>query len=98
MDNEIRIDKGDGLWCSFRPSKWTFGARMGILGAASDLEALDLILPFVVSWNLTDVDGVAVPFDKGSKALLNLDDGTARWLVRSWFEARELAVAVPKVS
>ena len=94
----IRIDSGKGNWIEFRDSKWTFGTRMAILGAPSDLEALDLVLGFVVGWNVTDIDGAASPFDKGASALLNVDDEVVRWIIRAWFEAREERNRVPKVS
>ena len=94
----IRIEDGSGHWCEFRDEKWRFGDRIAILEAGSDVRALDLILPFVTAWNLTDVSGDAVPFDGGAKSLMSVDDEVATWLIGAWFEARAKRVAIPKVS
>ena len=102
MAEDIRIE-ADGWFVAFRPDRWTFGDRRKIMEAESDWDALNFILPYVTSWNLKDVDGIAVMAKDGegrpvsSLALANLDDDTARWLVRAWFQAKAQRAELPKV-
>ena len=97
----IRIEQG-GNFVSFRDEKWTFGDRRRVLEAVTDWDALEIILGYVVEWNLQDVDGSPVaPKDHEGRAvpvmaLAGLDDDVARWLVRAWFQAKAQRSEVPK--
>ena len=100
----IKVEREDGTWVEFRDDRWTFGDRRLVLEATTDWDALDIIVAYVMSWNVKDVDGASVRPRDGdnrpvtSAALANLDDDVARWLVRAWFQAKAERTDLPKVS
>lgn len=100
----IRIDCTllgfEACWVDFRDDKWTFGDRRRITEAATDIEALPLILKYVVNWALVDFNGAAVAFDPGNPmgVLDGLDEALVQWLYQAWWLARGKRNAVPKLS
>jgi hypothetical protein len=83
-----------GFWVEFRQDKWTFGDRRAVLEATSDAEWVGVILPYVVSWNLEDVDGA--PVEPTLSAMDRVEDDVVAWLLQAWFKARAERSALPK--
>ena len=83
-----------GVWVEFRQDKWTFGDRRTVLEAASDTEWLGVVLPYVTSWNVTDVDGALV--EQTVSAMDKVEDDLVAWLLSAWFKARSERSALPK--
>ena len=83
-----------GLWVEFRQDKWTFGDRRAVLEATSDVDWLGVVLPYVTSWNLVDVDGA--PVEATLSAMDRVEDDVVAWLLTGWFRARGERSALPK--
>ena len=98
----VRVERSEdpykGTWVEYRDHGWKFKDRTRLLSSVNDLETLKIILDYIENWNLKDVDGNPVPFDrsKGEALLDNLDDRyVIPWLIGSWFEARSRRIEVP---
>jgi hypothetical protein len=85
---------GHDVWVEFRPDKWTFGDRRAVLEAASDVEWLGIILPYVTGWSLKDVDGA--PVEATVSAMDRVEDDLVAWLLMAWLKARSERSALPK--
>lgn len=91
---ECHLPGHDGLWIEFRNEKWTFGDRRAILEASDDPAWLGIVLAYVTSWNLTDVDGAPVEARVGS--MERVEDDVVAWILSAWFAARSERSALPK--
>uniref|UniRef100_A0A6M3KKR1 Uncharacterized protein n=1 Tax=viral metagenome TaxID=1070528 RepID=A0A6M3KKR1_9ZZZZ len=79
----------------FRDRPWKFGDRRRTLEAGGDAAALEIILPYVVEWNVKDCGGNPVDAKAGVDMLDDVEDGVVIWLIRAWFEARLKATQLP---
>ena len=78
-------------WVRFKDRGYPFKLRREIEPLTTDQQMLPVILPYVVEWNLTGLDGqpVTLPAGEREAALLdNVDEIVASWLVRAFFEHR----------
>jgi len=80
-------------WVKFKTRGYPFSLRKRWDDAKTDTAIFGLILPYVVDWNLVDVDGQSVPVPTNSVDYLadigNIEDAVLMWLVREfnlfWF-------------
>jgi len=81
------------VWVKFKTSGYPFSLRRKWDEAKTDTATLGLILPYVVEWNLTDVDGQAVDLpaagERSIETVANIEDALLMWLIREfsvfWF-------------
>ena len=86
-------------WIEYRDEPWPFKDRRLILGTVSDIATLELMLGYMESWSLRDVDGKPVPFGQTIETLDNIDDTQLiPWIITSWFRARAERSTLPKAS
>ncbi len=81
------------VWVQFKTSGYPFSLRRKWDEAKTDTATLAIILPYVVAWNLTDVDGHPVELppagERSIQTVENIEDGLLMWLIREfntfWF-------------
>ena len=92
------LDGYAGVFVKFKTSGYPFSLRQRWAEAPDDRAAVGLILPYVLEWNILDMDGKAIPLDakRGSElldSLGNVEDKLIIWLIGAFvnFWRRELA-------
>lgn len=101
MTIRIECPHSEGVYIDFKSDGWTFGARRKAVEATRDVVVLEVILEFIESWNMLDVNGetVELDLDKGIELLDELDDRVIiPWIISAWFEARSQRTELPKNS
>jgi hypothetical protein len=81
------------LWVKFKTSGYPFKLRKQWDAAKTDTATLAVLLPYIVEWNLIDVDGqpVALPdvAERTVETVANIEDALLMWLIREftvfWF-------------
>ena len=81
------------VWVQFKTSGYPFGLRRKWDEAKTDAATLDVLLPYVVAWNMADVDGQPVELPpvgaRTIETVSNIEDALLMWLIREftvfWF-------------
>ncbi len=91
-----------GVWVKFQTSGYPFGLRRQWDDLKTDVEALGVILPRVVDWNVTDLAGTPVPLNGDREAardaalLDNVDDGLVVWLIHAFTRFWRIELPQPR--
>lgn len=94
------IPEYEGGWVKFRNSGYPFSLRKRLDEAKlDDIAILNIILPFVEGWGLTDVSGRSVvlppPDKRTSEVLSEIEEGVAAWLIGTFYRHR-IALMQPR--
>lgn len=77
-------------WVKFREKGYPFRLRRELDLVATDVAVLPIILPYVVEWNLPDVNGrsISLPEERPTALLDDVDEMLVVWLIRTFYEHR----------
>lgn len=81
------MDGHTDRWVKFKTSGYPFGLRRKWDAARSDTETLSLILPYVIEWNLVNLDGQPISLPDGARPtdlLDDVEDQVLMWLIREF--------------
>ena len=83
------------VWVQWKTSGYPRKLRREWDAANADA-TLAIVLRYVASWSLTDLDGAAVPLVPETACLDNVEDAVVAWLVRAFVQFWLLELSAPR--